>query len=77
MLKMKYSHVDQEKRGLKEYGNLLKRFWKPNTYNLNFMTVRVQSAKNEKCQETRDARTRGVYSMRWGVHLETVRGNKM
>lgn len=48
VLKIKHSHVDQEKRGLKEYGDLLKRFWKPNTYDLNFMNVRVQSAKNEK-----------------------------
>lgn len=64
MLKIKYSHVDQEKRGLKEYGDLLKRFWKPNTYSLNFVNVRVQSAKNEKWQETGDARTREVYPMR-------------
>ena len=48
VLRIKHSHVDQEKRGLKEYGDLLKRFWKPNTYDLNFMNVRVQSAKNEK-----------------------------
>lgn len=48
VLKIKHSHVDQEKRELKEYGDLLKRFWKPNTYDLNFMNVRVQSAKNEK-----------------------------
>lgn len=26
----------------------MKRFWKPNTDDLNFMNVRVQSAKNEK-----------------------------
>lgn len=48
VLKIKHSQVDQEKRGLKEYGDLLKRFWKPNTDDLNFMNVRVQSAKNEK-----------------------------